>query len=126
MNPLYIIVPVMLIGIAILWINIRAGNQGKRKKVKKDHRARQEHAVWAWTTVISSKSGPVSGAGFAHVEMELEVHLPGSKPYMATTTWLVEAEALSYVETGKEVPVRIDPEDPKYIYPNGPWAKYVE
>jgi len=126
MNTFMIIVPILLVGAMIFWTTRQIGKQRKPKAVKKDHHIRQEHAVWAWTKVISSKSGPVSTAGFAHVEMQLEVHLPGTEPYMATTNWLVEAEALGYVETGKEVPVRIDPEDLKYIYPNGPWAKYVE
>ena len=59
------------------------------------------------------------------VTMELEIHLPGTPMYNGTTTWLVEKEALEYVETGKEVPLKVDPLDQKYIYPNGSWAKEV-
>ena len=121
-----VIAPILLVAVVIWWTSRQSGRRGKPQRIKKDHRARQEHAVWAWTKVVTSKAGAVSTMGFARVEMQLEVHLPGSEPYTATTTWLVDKEALGYVEVGREVPVKIDPEDPMYIYPNGPWAKYAE
>jgi hypothetical protein len=57
------------------------------------------------------------------VTMDLEVHLPGTSPYHVSTTWLVEQDALGYVETGKEVPLKVDPQAPEFIFPNGSWAQ---
>jgi hypothetical protein len=132
MDLLLIIVPILLV-VAVVILTTRrpkggAGlfGLGKPKKPKTDHRTRQDRAVWAWTRVISSQVGPVNAVKMARVTMELEVHLPGSDPYAATTTWLVDEEALGYIAAGKEVPAKIDPGEPQYIYPHGSWAKFAE
>ncbi|MGA2490680.1 MAG: hypothetical protein ABSF99_10940, partial [Anaerolineales bacterium] len=93
---------------------------------KDDPRTRQERAVWAWAKILSVNLGPVNTFHMARVELQLEVHLPGNPVYQAKATWLVEQESLASVEEGKEVSLKVDPLDPKYIYPNGTWAKFVE
>ena len=132
MDLLVIIVPILLvIAVAILTTRRPKGGGGlfgwgRPKKPKADHRTRQDRAVWAWTKILKAEVGTVSSLKVARVRMELEVHLPGSEAYMASTTWLVDEEALGFIEVGKEVPAKIDPAEPQYIYPHGRWAKYAE
>jgi hypothetical protein len=131
MDLCLIIVPILLIVAVIVLTRRPKGGSGlfglgRPRKPKTDHRTRQDRAVWAWTKVLSAQVGPVSALKVARVTMELEVHLPGSEPYHASTTWLVDEEALGYIELGKEVAAKIDPAEPQYVYPHGRWAKYAE
>jgi hypothetical protein len=122
---LAIVVPVLTIGF-FLWFFLRMRRPRKPKAAKDDHRTRQERAVWAWGKVISASQGAVNTFRMARVEMTLEVHMPGTPAYQGKTTWLVEQDALASVEESKEISLKVDPLDPKYIYPNGSWAKYLE
>jgi len=126
MNPITetiaIALPLLTIGLAI-WFLTRVRKQRKPKKEKVDDRTRQERAVWAWANILSSTQGPVSSFGVSKVEMELEVHLPGSPMYPAKVTWLVDKESLGFIEKGKELALKVDPQGPEHIYPNGSWAK---
>ncbi len=117
--------PVLTIALAIwFYTRMRKPRKGKEKKV--DERTRQDRAVWAWATILNSTQGPVSSFGVSRVEMELEVHLPGTPVYPAQVTWLVDKESLPFIEKGKELSLKVDPLGPEYIYPNGSWAKPVE
>jgi hypothetical protein len=98
----------------------------RTKAVKVDHQTWRERAVWGWATVVSASSTPVDSTGRARVKLTLEVHTPGTPAYSATATWLVEPEALVYVEVGKEISLKVDPLDLQYVYPNGSWAKVEE
>jgi hypothetical protein len=120
-----IIVPILFI-VAILVIFTMRSRKNKPKAEKVDHRTRQDRAVWAWTKVLASERGAEGFAGMVRVKMKLEVHLRGEAPYEAGTTWLVEGEALGYVEVGKEVPVKVDPTAPQFVYPQASWARFVE
>ena len=121
----YIALIIITIGL-LIWPYSRARRQRRPKTAKDDHRTRQERAVWAWSKILSSNQGPVSSFGVARVEMQLEVHLPGSPVYPAKVTWLVDQESLAFVEVGKEIALKVDPLGPQYVYPNGSWAKFVE
>jgi heme/copper-type cytochrome/quinol oxidase subunit 2 len=117
-----IFVPLLTLGL-VIWFLARMRRQRKPKNQKVDERTRQERAVWAWANILSSAQGPVSSFGVSRVEMELDVHLPGSSPYPAKVTWLVDKESLGFVEQGKELALKVDPLGPDHIYPNGSWAK---
>jgi hypothetical protein len=122
---LAIVIPLLTIGVAI-WFITRMRRPRKPKTAKDDHRTRQERAVWAWAKIISSSQGPVNTFRMARVELQLEVHMPGTQAYRASTTWLVEQDALASVEEGKEISLKVDPLGPQYVYPNGSWAKFLE
>jgi hypothetical protein len=122
---LAIILPVLTVGF-FAWFFIRMRRPRKPKPTKDDHRTRQERAVWAWAKILSSSQGQVNTFRMARVEMQLEVHMPGTPAYQAKTTWLVEQEALESVEEGKEISLKVDPLGQQYVYPNGAWAKYLE
>ena len=98
----------------------------RRKVAKVDHQTWRERAVWGWARVVSASSSPVDATGRARVKLTLEVHTPGTPAYSATTTWLVEPDALVYVEAGKEISLKVDPLDLRYVYPNSSWAKVEE
>ncbi len=117
--------PLLTIVAAIYFLS-RMRKDRKSKKVKVDDRTRQDRAVWAWATILNSTQGPVSSFGVSKVDMDLEVHLPGTPVYPATVTWLVDKESLGFIEKGKELALKVDPLGPEYIYPNGSWAKPLE
>ena len=119
-----IFVPLLTLGL-VIWFFVRMRRQRKPKKDKVDDRTRLERAVWAWANILSSNQGPISSFGVSKVEMELEVHLPGSPIYPAKVTWLVDKESLGYVEKGKELALKVDPLGTDHIYPNGSWAKPI-
>jgi hypothetical protein len=122
MEILAIGLPILIIVLTI-WFLYRM-RKGRKPKVEKvDDRTRQERAVWAWANILTSTQGPVSSFGVARVEMELEVHMPGSPAYPAKVTWLVDKESLGYVAVGQELSLKVDPQGPEHIYPNGSWAK---
>jgi hypothetical protein len=118
------IVPIFFIIVVVIFLLLTRKRKPKAEKV--DHHTRQERGVWAWTKVLSAERGPVGLGGMVRVKMKLEVHLRGDAPYQAETLWLVEEESLTYVEVGKEVPVRVDPTAPQFVYPHASWAKFVE
>jgi len=119
------ILPVVTI-VFFAWLFIRMRRPKKAKKVKDDPVTRQDRAVWAWAKVLSSNLGALNTLHMARVEMTLEVHMPGSPAYQARTAWLVEQEALASVEAGKEISLKVDPQAPEHVYPNGTWAKSLE
>jgi hypothetical protein len=124
-NNLGFIVPVLTI-IFIVWYFLRSRRQRKLKTAKDDPTTRQERAVWAWAKILSASQGAVNTFRMARVEMELEVHMPGTPAYQAKATWLVEQDALASVEEGKEIALKVDPLGPQHVYPNGTWAKSLE
>lgn len=117
------IVPIFFIIVVVIFLLLTRKRKPKPEKV--DHHTRQERGVWAWTKVLSAERDPAS-LGMVRVKMKLEVHLRGEVPYQAETLWLVEEESLVYVEVGKEVPVKVDPTAPQFVYPQASWAKFVE
>ena len=116
----------ILIGIIFVWYLLRMRQKRKSKNVKEEPSTRQERAVWAWAKILSSSQGALNTFRMARVEMELEVHMPGSPAYQAKAIWLVEQEALASVEEGKEIALKVDPLGPQYVYLNGTWAKSLE
>ena len=122
---LAIILPVLTI-VFFVWFFFRNRRSRKPKAVKDDPRTRQERGVWAWAKVLSASQGALNTFRMARVELQLEVHMPGTAAYTVGTTWLVEQESLASVEEGKEISLKVDPLDPKYVFPNGAWARLLE
>ena len=126
MNDIFgIFLVIVAAGVAI-WIMMRMSRNTRKKKTKDSPQVHRDRAVWAWARIVSSTHGAAGLGGMLRVALELEIHLPGTPQYTATTTWLVEQEMLGYMETGKEISLKVDPLDLKYIYPSGSWARVVE
>jgi len=120
-----IIMATVMLGTAI-WVLLRMRRMSGQKKAKDTPQSHFERAVWAWARIASSSHGAAGLGGMLRVVLELDVHLPGTPHFTATTTWLVEQAMLEYVEMGKEISLKVDPQDLKYIYPNGSWVRIVE
>jgi hypothetical protein len=124
-NIIAYILPIVTIGfLALLFMRTRRPK--KSKTAKDDPTTRQERAVWAWAKILSASQGAVNSFRMARVEMELEVHMPGSPAYQAKATWLVEQDSLEAVQKDKEIGLKVDPLGPQHVYPNGTWAKSLE
>ena len=92
--------------------------------------ARQRTAVWGSATIINSRGGIITGdlsgvSNWASYKISLEVQPPSGESYMTKVTWLVEVAQMSFLRQGQQISVKIDQQDPKIIYPNAAWAKYV-
>jgi hypothetical protein len=123
----------ILVAIAIAAVVFTLG-QHRKQETQAQLRARefierQERAVWALATVVSVRGGTLGSEGgvsnWARCELSLQVTPPGGEPYLARTTWLVEAVQMSMLQPGQELSVKIDQQDPKIVYPNNNWAKYL-
>lgn len=95
----------------------------------KDFVTRQASAVWASATIVSVRGGIIGSesgvSSWARCEISLEVTPPGGAPYHTRVTWLVDVAQMSMLQQGAQVSVKIDQQDPKIVYPNASWAKYV-
>ncbi|MGD0749939.1 MAG: hypothetical protein ABSA23_00885 [Anaerolineales bacterium] len=117
--------PILTIGFFV-WFFLRMRAPRKSKTAKDDPAIRLERAVWAWAKILSSSQGAVNSFRMARVEMNLEVHMPGSPAYQVKANWLVEQDALGSIEEGKEIALKVDPLGPQHVFPNGTWAKSLE
>jgi len=115
----------LLMGL-LVYLLARSRSGSKMKAAKVDHQTWRERAVWGWAKVLGAANTPVDASGRARVALTLEVHTPGTPAYTAKATWLVEPDALGYVEVGREISLKVDPLDLRYVYPNGSWAKVEE
>lgn len=123
-----ILAAIVIIVIAIISIVVI---QNRRKTARyiqrnREYQQRQQSAAGATALVIHSNGGMAGDhAPSARITLTLEVTPPGKKTYRATTNWQVEITALSFIREGETIPVKIDTVDPKIIYPNATWAKYL-
>ena len=125
MNEFLLIALPILTIVVFVWYFLRLRRSRKPKKEKVDDRTRQERAVWAWAKILLSSQEPVNTYHVARVDLQLEVHMPGNPAYQVKTTWLVDQEALAYIQEGQEISLKVDPLGPEHVYPNGSWAKLV-
>ena len=126
MNDTLGFIAVLIMVACAAWVLLRMRRMSGQKKAKDTPQTHFERAVWAWAKVITSTHGAAGLGGMVRVVLELDVHLPGTPHYTATTTWLVEQAMLEFVEMGKDISLKVDPQNLKFIYPNGSWAKVVE
>jgi hypothetical protein len=127
--PLIVIaLPLAIIGGILFFVQRSLTQQslaGQRHQA--ETRSRAESGAWAGATVISATTEAANfdpGRGLARLRLVLQVTPAGGEPYQATTTWLVEQAALANVQPGQDLTVKIDPRDPRRIYPAAPWARY--
>jgi hypothetical protein len=109
----------------IVWFTVKSFRNRKSKSTKTTLSARQGRAIWAWAKVIHSEIEPGSRE-WRRVELELEVHTPGSDVCTTKTTWQVQQEALGFIDAGSEISVKADPLNPTFVFPHAPWAKIPE
>jgi hypothetical protein len=125
---LVIIAAVVLIVVIMVFVFLHL-NRRKMHRLSQRNQAfiqRQQSAVLGKALVVDARDG-VTGeyATQTYMTLTLEVTPSGGQTYRTSARWLVELSALGFIQQGSEMPVKIDADDPKIIYPNAPWAKYI-
>lgn len=89
-------------------------------------RERETHAEWAGATVVSiiSEAQQHDQLGSALLEIQLKIQPPEGEPYTTRTRWEVDMTARPLIQPGAQLPVKIDTQDPKVVYPNIGGAAY--
>jgi hypothetical protein len=123
-----IIAAVIAVAVVLIFIFLHM-HRRKMQKLSEKNQAlvqRQQRAVWGMALIVDARGG-VTGeyATQTHMIFTLEVTPPGGETYRASTRWLVELSALGAIQQGNELSVKIDADDPRIIYPNASWAKYI-
>jgi hypothetical protein len=125
MDVSFIILLLIMAGVTS-WLVLQARRRNQKEKKKDSLQTRLERAVWAWARILTCTVDEGVAQNPKKVHLELEVHMPGSPAYTTRTTWLVEKEGMDFIQAGKEISVKADPQEPAYLFPNGPWARRVE
>ncbi|MBN2078049.1 MAG: hypothetical protein JW838_03730 [Spirochaetes bacterium] len=87
---------------------------------------RQDRAYFANALILNSQAGIVGEqAARVRTTLKLQISVTDGNPYTVNTVWLVDLAAIDYLKPGNDISVKIDPDDPKIIYPGAPWAKYA-
>ncbi len=100
-----------------------------RSMARSAQKARDDFARAAPATAQVLQVGHSSSAssyGTVDVELTFEVHPSFGEPYRVRTTWAVDPAAVSKIQPGQTVAVRIHPQDPKKIYSAEAWAQSLE
>lgn len=121
---LSILLPLVMLGL-VIWFTTRGLRSRKTKARANTPAARQARVIWAWARVNASHVQP-SNRDWVRADLEFEVHAPGSSVCNTKTTWLEQKESLEFIEAGKEISLKADPQDPTFVFPNAPWAKIPE
>jgi hypothetical protein len=80
-------------------------------------------ATLATAKVISvGRSFTSSTGGSVNVELTLEVVPPNGIPFQNTSRWYIEPMAMSKVQEGTTLAVKIDADNPSKIYSGETWA----
>ena len=107
----------VIVGIVLFFRKI--GKDAERLK------ARVEQATPAEAKVIQvGRSLLQKNQNTTNIRLRLEVTPKDRPPYQTTVTWDVEQAAIPKVQEGKQVPVKIDVENPNIVYPRVGWAEY--
>jgi hypothetical protein len=56
------------------------------------------------------------------IGLRLEITPPNGAPYQTISVWDVQPAHADDVKVGKTIPVKVDAQNPKIIYPDVPWA----
>ena len=86
---------------------------------------RLDQAIPAKARVVQvGRSLQQEGRNTVILRLRLAVSTSDRPTYQVTTNWEVETGSIPKVQEGKEVPVKIDAQDTRIIYPRMGWARY--
>lgn len=128
MEMVAFVIVILLLGGTFLFLKYRslAGSKSQlaaQKRVDFENRfTRSAPAVAEIVSVESRFVFPSGGNVLTH--LVLNVLPPGGTNYVVSVDWIVEPIGVANLKPGGEVAIKIDPEDPKRIYPNVSWAKF--
>jgi hypothetical protein len=126
MNPDYHIAAI-LIGLAIIATLValreisaqREKDAVQQREVERFH-DRGSRASWSGATIVSVRNcnSKHELKGKSLIDIRLHVLSTDQKSYNTSALWLVDSTALPALKPGQHIPVKIDLEDSRIIYPN--------
>jgi hypothetical protein len=125
MDTIIFILILVIVGMTI-WLVLQTQRRKQKEKKKDSLQTRLERVVWAWARILTCTVDEGIPQNPRKIHLELEVHMPGTPAYAALTTWLVDKEGMDFIQAGKDISVKVDPQEPAFLFPNGPWARRVE
>ena len=123
-----LIIVLLLLGGTYLFLKYRSlavtkSQIAAQKRVEFDNRFAKSAQATAEIVSVESKFVFPSGGNIL-THLVLNVLPPGGTNYVVSVDWIVEHIGYDNLKPGGEIAIKIDPEDPKRIYPNVSWAKY--
>jgi len=118
-----ICVPLLIVGLIVFFV-FRGQNAAIEAGMKRvaELNAREAQAAPAQATVISHHTlGTYQDGSLAFVKIQLQIGEGGGR--FATTEWELNISALTFLQPGQSVAIKIDSVNPELIYPNVSWAK---
>jgi len=119
--PIYLVVGVLVVLAVLFVVMMRLGG-----KVDADNAARFAQAQMGRATVkqVGQSYHAKSGGGII-TDLTLDVLPESGALYQAAVKWRVERSAISKVQAGQSLTVKIDRDDPQRIYPIETWARFI-
>lgn len=78
----------------------------------------------AMATIVELGGSYVSrNYGTAMVTMRMDIQPTAGAPYRVISEWEVQPTHIVDVQVGRSIPVRVDIQNPKVVFPDVPWAK---
>lgn len=113
------VIVIALIFAGVVWF-VRKAKQDSAKLAM-----RLAQATPAEAKVIQvGRSLDQKNQGAVNVRLRLEVTPKDHPSYQTTVTWDVQTASIPKVQEGKQVPVKIDVENPNIVYPRVGWAEF--
>ena len=112
------------LGTAVLVVGALAAYFAQSRRTEKALAGRMAQArPGAMAKVIELGSSYTSRTyGTVSMAMRLEVAPAFGEPYQTISVWEVEPAHVGEVQVGNMLPVKVDVQNPKIIYPDVPWA----
>ncbi len=95
-----------------------------RKSTASDELRIKQAIPGATAKVVELGNSSVSRTyGDMSVGLRLEIIPPFGAPYQVISVWEIQPAHAPDVQVGKTIPVKVDAQNPKIIYPDVPWAE---
>ena len=126
--PLIILIfaVVVIVTIPVIVLKIYTSKAEQERQRQGQQATGSENAILTGATIISAISHPIptSTRSVTKVTLRLQVQSPSGSTYEANTAWLVDTAILPQLQPGQPVSVKVDPENPRLVYPNMSGAEY--
>lgn len=129
LQVLAILLGLIVIAGAVVVQEVRSRREKEVERLREVSRFhdRAARASWAGASILSTQRCKTNHdlGGKVMINLRLEVVTTEQNTYSAVTTWLVHSTALASLQPGQHIPVKIDQEDPRIIYPNMTGMEFV-
>lgn len=126
-----LIVAFSAVGIVVIYLyykNIREFYRLRRRDKEAEavilSRFKIARTGYAFCRIAQTTGVSRYGDGMIKVKLELDVYPGGLTHYITEVPWIINWMSLHNLQTGIELPVRIDAEDKNLVYPEVSWAAF--